>query len=203
MTALLTLLNWIDLGGSALPGRALLCRTSKELSPGSTEFGSQAPIEIAKRVPVAVVEKVLGLYREKYFDLNVRQFHEKLQEEHQVAISYSWVKGNGQICGMLTGIKLRSFFDGFLNGRTQCVFPSISIGISDTPWNVWSGGFCKQRLVMYLTTYENRRCWISEILDQIPILLALIACLRKPAARDTSEPNFASCMQNCDARRWQ
>ena len=35
-----------------------------------------------KRVAVAVVEKVLGLYREKYFDLNVRHFHEKLQEEH-------------------------------------------------------------------------------------------------------------------------
>src|ERR1022692_4310726 len=54
-----------------------------------------------KRVAVAVVEKVLGLYREKYFDLNVRHFHEKLQEEHQVEISYSWViriaarSGNG------------------------------------------------------------------------------------------------------------
>jgi hypothetical protein len=46
-----------------------------------------------KRVAVAVVEKVLGLYGEKYFDLNVRHFHEKLQEEHPVAISYSWVKG--------------------------------------------------------------------------------------------------------------
>src|SRR6266566_4204904 len=32
-----------------------------------------------KKVPLAVVEKVLGLYREKYFDLNVRHFHEKLQ----------------------------------------------------------------------------------------------------------------------------
>jgi hypothetical protein len=28
-----------------------------------------------KKVPLAVVEKVLGLYREKYFDLNVRHFH--------------------------------------------------------------------------------------------------------------------------------
>ena len=33
-----------------------------------------------KRVPVATVEQVLGLYREKYFDLNVRHFHEKLSE---------------------------------------------------------------------------------------------------------------------------
>src|ERR1700758_439835 len=29
-----------------------------------------------KRVPVAVVEKVLALYRDQYFDLNVRHFHE-------------------------------------------------------------------------------------------------------------------------------
>ena len=32
-----------------------------------------------RRVPVATVEKVFGLYREKYFDLNVQHFHEKLQ----------------------------------------------------------------------------------------------------------------------------
>src|ERR1700724_4814451 len=37
-----------------------------------------------KRVAMAVVERVLELYREEYFDLNVRHFHEKLQEEHQV-----------------------------------------------------------------------------------------------------------------------
>src|ERR1700747_817530 len=28
------------------------------------------------------VEKVFALYREKYFDLNVQHFHEKLQAEH-------------------------------------------------------------------------------------------------------------------------
>jgi transposase len=55
-----------------------------------------------KRVAMAVVEKVLGLYREKYFDLNVRHFHEKLQEEHQVEISYSWVKGLLQGAGMVS-----------------------------------------------------------------------------------------------------
>ena len=34
-----------------------------------------------KRVAMTVVEGVLGLYREKYFDLNVRHFHEKLEAE--------------------------------------------------------------------------------------------------------------------------
>jgi transposase len=45
-----------------------------------------------KRVPLATVEQVLGLYREKYFDLNVRHFHEKLCEQHGVELSYTWVK---------------------------------------------------------------------------------------------------------------
>ncbi len=41
---------------------------------------------------MALVEQILGLYREKYFDLNVRHFHEKLRAEHQIALSYTWVK---------------------------------------------------------------------------------------------------------------
>lgn len=45
----------------------------------------------AKRVPLARVEEVLRLYRETYYDLNVRHFHEKLREEHSIALSYTWV----------------------------------------------------------------------------------------------------------------
>ena len=46
-----------------------------------------------KRVPLAVVEQVFGLYREEdVFDLNVRHFHEKLGAEPQIRLSYSWVK---------------------------------------------------------------------------------------------------------------
>jgi transposase len=69
------------------------------------EFGFRGLFDRRRGKPspkkVAVVEKVLGLYREKYFDLNVRHFHEKLQEEHQVEISYSWVKGLLQGAGMV------------------------------------------------------------------------------------------------------
>jgi transposase len=45
-----------------------------------------------RRVPVATVEQVLRLYGEKYFDLNVLHFHEKLVQEHQIELSYTWVK---------------------------------------------------------------------------------------------------------------
>ena len=44
------------------------------------------------RVPVETVERVLSLYREKYFDFNVRHFHEKLREEEGITLSYMWVK---------------------------------------------------------------------------------------------------------------
>ena len=54
-----------------------------------------------KRVRVAVVERVLGLYRERYFDLNVQHFQEKLQSEHQIGLSYSWVKGILQGAGLI------------------------------------------------------------------------------------------------------
>jgi transposase len=54
-----------------------------------------------KRAPVAIVEQVLGLYRDRYFDLNVRHFHEKLESEHQIALSYSWVKGILQGAGLI------------------------------------------------------------------------------------------------------
>ena len=53
-----------------------------------------------KRVPFATVEKVLARYREKYFDLNVRHFHEKLGEEHAITLSYTWVKSVLQGAGL-------------------------------------------------------------------------------------------------------
>src|SRR5438445_12823471 len=46
----------------------------------------------AQRIPLATVEEVLGLYKETYFDLNIRHFHEKLREEHHIELSYTWVQ---------------------------------------------------------------------------------------------------------------
>jgi transposase len=55
-----------------------------------------------KRVPVEDLEQVLQLYREKYFDFNVRHFHEKLQEIHGLRYSYTWVKTALQEAGLVT-----------------------------------------------------------------------------------------------------
>lgn len=60
-----------------------------------------------KRVPLAVVEQVFALYREKYFDLNVRHFHEKLQQQHQIHLSYTWVKKALQGAGLVRAERKR------------------------------------------------------------------------------------------------
>ena len=45
-----------------------------------------------KRVPLAEAEEVLRLFQQRYSDLNVRHFHEKLREEHGIKLGYTWVK---------------------------------------------------------------------------------------------------------------
>ncbi|MBF8298589.1 MAG: family transposase [candidate division NC10 bacterium] len=54
-----------------------------------------------KRVPLEVVRQVLTLYRERYFDCNVLHFHEKLQGEHGIGLSYTWVKTALQTAGLV------------------------------------------------------------------------------------------------------
>ncbi len=54
-----------------------------------------------RRVALATVEQVLGLYRDRYFDLNVQHFHEKLGEQHGIHLSYTWVKQALQGAGLV------------------------------------------------------------------------------------------------------
>jgi transposase len=60
-----------------------------------------------QRVPWATVERVLRLYRERYFDFNVRHFHEVLQAEYGVGLSYSWVKAALQTAGLVPRARQR------------------------------------------------------------------------------------------------
>jgi transposase len=60
-----------------------------------------------KRVPLARVEEVLRLYREVYFDLNIRHFHEKLAEQHGIKLSYTWVQKALQGAGLVARGKRR------------------------------------------------------------------------------------------------
>jgi transposase len=54
-----------------------------------------------KRIPVATMEEMLRLYREKYYDLNMRHFHEKLRDEHAIRMSYTSIQSALQGAGLV------------------------------------------------------------------------------------------------------
>jgi transposase len=61
-----------------------------------------------KRVPLATCEQVLELYQTRYYDFNVKHFHEKLSEEHGIRLGYTWVKRALQGAGLVAGKKKRT-----------------------------------------------------------------------------------------------
>ena len=78
-------------------------RWRKRLSRGGYEdlLDRRTRRPSAKRIDVSVIETVLRLYREKYFDLNVKHFVEKLHSQEQIGLSYTWVKTALQNAGLV------------------------------------------------------------------------------------------------------
>jgi len=60
-----------------------------------------------KRAPVEEVERVVRLYREQFRGFNVRHFHELAVADHQVTLSYSYVKCALQKAGLVPKAKGR------------------------------------------------------------------------------------------------
>src|SRR5687768_1443832 len=54
-----------------------------------------------RRVPLAEVERLVRLYRERYAGFNVRHFHEIVRREHDITLSYSYVKQALQTAGLV------------------------------------------------------------------------------------------------------
>src|SRR5258708_16753860 len=70
-------------------------------------FDRRLGVPSPKRVPLGTVGEVLRLYQEKYFDFNVQHFHEKLKSEHQIELSYTWVKNALQGAGLVQPARKR------------------------------------------------------------------------------------------------
>lgn len=60
-----------------------------------------------RRAPPGEVEQVLRLYRERYAGFNVRHFHETVQRDHAVTLSYSFVKQALQQAGLVKKQRVR------------------------------------------------------------------------------------------------
>jgi transposase len=101
-------------------------------------FDRRRGIPSPKRVPMETVETVLRLYQEQYFDFNVQHFHEKLKEEHNIQLSYTWVKQALQGAGL---VKLRRKRGKHRKRRPRRPLPGMLLHI-DGSQHQW---FCDHR----------------------------------------------------------
>ena len=99
-----------------------------------------------KRVPVKDLEQVLQLYREKYFDFNVRHFQEKLREEHGIDYSYTWVKTALQEAGF---VKRRNKRGSHRRRRPRRPLPGMMLHI-DGSEHAWFGDERRDELIAVL-----------------------------------------------------
>jgi transposase len=82
-------------------------RTMRRIRERYEEFGYTGLFDQRRgkrsrhRIPMETAEEVLRLYREVYFDFNIRHFHEKLREEHEIGLSYTWVQQALQGAGLV------------------------------------------------------------------------------------------------------
>jgi transposase len=101
-------------------------------------FDRRRGIPSPKRVPLETVETVLRLYQEQYFDFNVRHFHEKLSSEHNIQLSYTWVKQALQGAGL---VKTRRKRGKHRKRRPRRPLPGMLLHI-DASQHRW---FCDER----------------------------------------------------------
>jgi transposase len=82
-------------------------RTMRRIRDRYEEFGYTGLFDQRRgkrsthRIAMATAEEVLRLYREVYFDFNIRHFHEKLLEAHEIRLSYTWVQQALQGVGLV------------------------------------------------------------------------------------------------------
>ena len=96
-------LTWIE--AAEIAGMSV--RHMQRLRQRYQEFGYRGLFDQRRgkrsihRVPLETAEKMFQLYRDRYFDLSVLHFHEKLETEHGMRLSYSWVKQALQGAGLV------------------------------------------------------------------------------------------------------
>jgi transposase len=85
--------------------RRLRERLAEHGYSGLSDYRKKGPSP--KRVPVETLEKVVRLYQEKYYDFNVRHFHEKFVEVEGIDLGYTWVRLALQGAGLVKKQKRR------------------------------------------------------------------------------------------------
>jgi hypothetical protein len=107
------------------------------------------------------VEQVRRLYREKYFDFHVKHFVEKLQSEHGLDLSYTWVKTTLQTAGLVMRHSRRG---KHRNKRPRRPLPGMLLHI-DASTHAWLGGDRNQDLIVVMDDATNE-VYYARLVEQ-------------------------------------
>ena len=88
-----------------------------------------------RRMPLEKAEKILRLYREKYFDFNISHFYDKLNNDHNIKISYNWVRLALQGAGL---VKKRTRHDKHRKRRPRRPLVGMMLHMDSSPYD-WLG----------------------------------------------------------------
>jgi transposase len=130
-----------------------------------------------KRVPVATVQEVVRLYQEQYSDFNVKHFHEKLQREHQINLSYTWVKTALQTAGLVRRARKRS---KHRKRREPRPLPGMMLHIDGSKHQWFGDGYYYDLIVvMDDATNEIYYAQLVEAESTFTVMAALRAVIEK------------------------
>lgn len=105
-----------------------------------------------RRIPLKTAEKVLRLYREKYFDFNISHFYDKLRKEHNVGLSYNWVRLALEGAGLIEKKQRR---DKHRKRRQRKPLVGMMLHMDGSPYD-WFGNDTEYDIVTVLDDADNK-----------------------------------------------
>jgi len=114
-----------------------------------------------KRVPLETAEKVLRLYREKYFDFNMSHFYDKLRKEHNVHLSYNWIRLALEGAGL---VETRHRHDPHRKRRDRKPLVGMMLHMDGSPHD-WFGNDTEYDIVT-ISDDANNELYDIELVDE-------------------------------------
>lgn len=135
-----------------------------------------------KRIVLNKAEKILKLYREKYFDFNISHFYDKLRNDHKIKISYNWVRIALQGAGL---IEKRKRQDKHRKRRPRKPLVGMMIHMDGSPYD-WLGNGIMYDLVHAYDDANNKLYDIELVKEE-----DTFTCMR--VLKTTIEKNGIFC----------
>lgn len=114
-----------------------------------------------KRVPFETAQKLLKLYREKYFDFNMSHFYDKLRKEHNIHLSYNWVRLALEGAGL---VEKRNRRDKHRKRRPRKPLTGMMLHMDGSPHDWFADG--SEYTIVTISDDANNRLYGIELVQE-------------------------------------